>query len=310
MPPIFTISLASILACTLVACSGKEQKMADEPIARYLPDKISDWTAVGDHESYDRETIFRYINGAGEVYLQYDFRKLAVRRYSYEVDYVITAEVFDMGVAADAFGIFSHSREGNDAGIGSGSEFKGGLLCFWKNRYFVCIYADKQSEITDAAVMELGATVDKLIPEGGEIPEIVKLLPGEGLLESRTRFFHKYTSLNLHYYLSDNNILNLDSDTDAVLAEYEPGKTKLLLIEYDDRQKASSAHNSFIAGYIPESKDGEPAMIENAGWVMSRQYDDYVAVVFDSSDSEHAVDLAQKTIWKIKSFASKEELYE
>jgi hypothetical protein len=244
------------------------------------------------------------------VYLQYDYRKLAVRRYTDVVGDAITVEVFDMGASDDAFGIFSHSREGDDVGIGNGSEFKGGLLCFWKNRYFVCVYAEKQNEDTDVAVMEIGSTIDRLIPEGGEIPEIVNYLPDEGLFDSRIRFFHKHTSLNLHYYLSDNNILNLDGDTDAVLAEYEPGKIYFLLMDYGDSRKASTAHDSFMAGYIPESEKGEPVMIDNGGWVTSRRYDSYVAVVFDSPDSARAADLANKAIRNVKSMASEDDLYE
>ncbi|MEE9555005.1 MAG: DUF6599 family protein [candidate division Zixibacteria bacterium] len=273
--------------------------MDKDDLNRYLPDEIDGWRTTGDAESYDRDGIFRYINGAGEVYRQYDYRQLLVKRYSGTGNIKITAELFDMGIPSDAYGIFSHSRETPDIGMGQGSEFKSGLLCFWKNRYFVCFYSKEQNNRTDIAITEFAAMIDSLIPENGNIPEIVGFLPKSGLAETRVRFFHKYTSLNLHYYLADDNLLNLDENTDVVLAEYEPGKIHLLLAGYPGNRTALDALDRFKSAYIPEADESGSVQIEDGKWVSARIVENFVLVVLDSPDLEKADDLINKTIENI-----------
>ena len=46
-----------------------------------LPDKILDWKATGKDEIYNRDTIFKYIDGGAELYLTYGFKQVYVRRF-------------------------------------------------------------------------------------------------------------------------------------------------------------------------------------------------------------------------------------
>ncbi|NIO16415.1 MAG: hypothetical protein GTN70_05380, partial [Deltaproteobacteria bacterium] len=64
---------------------------------------------------------------------------------------------------------------------------------------------------------------------------------------------------NYHYYLSDENILELGPHTDAVLAAYRrDGKgARLLLVVYPDGQAAARAHASFLRHYLPEKVTAE-----------------------------------------------------
>jgi hypothetical protein len=47
-----------------------------------LPSQIGLWTAESKDRMYDRETIFSYIDGAGEVYRAYNMRSCLSRRYT------------------------------------------------------------------------------------------------------------------------------------------------------------------------------------------------------------------------------------
>ncbi len=290
-------SLMLMIYFLLTRCTGGS--MDSDDINRYLPDAVDGWSAVGEPRIFDRDGIFKYINGAGEVYRQYDYRRLLVKRYAGHNNITVTAELFDMGVPSDAYGIFSHSRETPDIGIGQGSEFKSGLLCFWKNRYFACFYSEEQNNRTEIAITEFAAMIDSLIPEEGRIPKIVGFLPGNGLAESRVRFFHKNTSLNLHYYLVDDNLLNLDENTDVVLAEYDPEKIHLLLAGYSDDKSALDALNKFTSVYIPEADESGMVQVEDGKWISAQSIGKYVIVVLDSPDSKTAEKLAMMTIENI-----------
>ena len=278
-------------------CTQTNQKASE--MNRLIPEKMPGWMAGEDTETYNRETIFDYINGAGEVYRQYDYRNLHVRQF-FRTDYpVITIELFDMGSDKDAYGIFSHSRQGDDIGIGQGSEYRGGLLSFWKSRYFVCISADKQTDKTDTAIFEFARKIEQNIKEDGKPPEILKYLPEDGLRNSSIRYFHKHTSLNLHYYLASENILDLNEQTEAVLARYEPGQTYLLCVRYPDHKLAQAALRDFIAGYIPEADESGLAQIEEHKWVKAITSKDFVVVVFDVFESSQAQALVKSVTAKL-----------
>ena len=106
------------------------------------PSASEGWKWDGKDEVYESRAIFNYIDGAGELYLAYNFKNLIVRQFEKTGFPHITAELYDMGSANDAYGIFSFERQDEDAGIGQGSEFGGGLLRFWKGKFFVSVYAD------------------------------------------------------------------------------------------------------------------------------------------------------------------------
>ena len=106
----------------IIGCSGGGIDERGMDMLKFAPDKIDCWSLADDPESYDRETIFDYIDGAGEVYLSYDFREVGVFRYRCQDEPDLVLEIFDMGSPADAFGIFSYSRESETRGIGQDSE--------------------------------------------------------------------------------------------------------------------------------------------------------------------------------------------
>ena len=46
-----------------------------------LPSEVQGWKWDGKDETHNNQTIFKYINGAGELYLAYGFKGLTVRRF-------------------------------------------------------------------------------------------------------------------------------------------------------------------------------------------------------------------------------------
>jgi len=289
-----TCTLLLPASCTLVlllAYCQADQKKALVDMDELIPERILDWTAVEEIETYNRETIFDYIDGAGEIYRQYDFRQLIVKRFKSTDHPSITVELFDMGDSRDAFGVFSHSREGEDTDIGQGSEFRSGLLCFWKNRFFACIYAEKRTDETDNAVLELARGIVKRIKESGPLPKLLDYLPKEGLMHSSIIYFHNQASLNYHYYLAENNILHLSDDTEAVIAGYEPDKAFLLCIKYDNEDLAEKSLQDFIAGYIPEAETTGLAQVEKDQWVKADAVANFLVIVLEAPGAVRAEEL-------------------
>src|SRR3989304_4594407 len=87
-------------------------------LGKLLPDDLNGWQALtqtGPDKTYDRTTLYDYIDGAAEPYLTFQFRQVVARRYEKEGQPSIVVDLFDMGSSKDAYGLFSFHREEEDA---------------------------------------------------------------------------------------------------------------------------------------------------------------------------------------------------
>jgi hypothetical protein len=189
------VVIVLLLSGLMVHCGG-----GNVNLSRSIPMSAAGWQAGEEDETYDRDTLYGYMNGGAEVYLAFDFREVFVRRYGRDGAEDIVLDVYDMGSPAEAYGVFSCDREDPEAGIGQGSEYGFGLLRFWQSRFFVTIMTTGEDEAADAAILDLGrAVADELGPDG-EPPAMLRLLPTDGLIDDRTSYFHSNINLNNRYF--------------------------------------------------------------------------------------------------------------
>jgi hypothetical protein len=292
--------LAAVPAALLVTGCGKSQERAAAKMEDMAPQEINGWKATEKPEAFDRQTIFNYIDGAGEVYLAYNFAEVMVFHYSKPDNPDMTAEIFDMGSPEDAYGVFSHSRESEEPGIGHGYEYRSGVLFFWKGKYYVSAVADKETSESKEAVIALAKDIAGRIPEMGSRPKLVDVLPQDGLIPFSVRYFHVHSILNYHYFLSEENVLKLSKSTRAVLAQYQPGTTYLLCVEYPDEAAAADASVNFTSHYIPEANENGSAQTEEGKWTEIQVEGKYVIVVLDAPDEQSGQDLVAACAVNVK----------
>ncbi|MCP2604745.1 hypothetical protein NLC29_01135 [Candidatus Aminicenantes bacterium AH-873-B07] len=249
----------------------------------FLPKEINGWKALDKDRIFNEQTIFDYINGSGEVYLSYNFRTLLVREFKKYGQTPIVVDLFDMGSAEDAFGVFTHDYENQELGIGQGSFYLSGSLTFWKGSYFVSIWSEKETEEIKKTIFKLAELISNAIPEKGSLPELINYLPHRNLNTKNIRFFHNHYSLNYHYFLAEKNILNLGQNTKAVLGEYKFKYTRsyILIIEYKSKKEAKNAIKSFLKNYLPEAGENRIVQIENKKWISFGQIKNMIFILFD-----------------------------
>lgn len=165
MRKIVMVAFVMALVVVLAAVLARNGEAAGD--AMKWPSEVVGWKWDGKQEAYDAQSIFKYIDGAAEVYLAYNFQGLNVGRYDRDGRPELVADVYRMGTAEDAFGAFSFERQDDDAAIGQGSEFGGGLLRFWKGSYFVTVYADGEAPDTERAV--LWSSAKRSLPRSGRL---------------------------------------------------------------------------------------------------------------------------------------------
>jgi hypothetical protein len=293
----FIIIFFLLAALVLISCGGNTRN--GKSMEKLVPTELQGWALDGEPVTYDRETIFDYINGAGEVYLAYGFKEVMVFAFSKPNSPEMTVEVFDMQSAEDAYGVFSHGRMDAETGIGQEYEYRGSLLCFWKGPYYVCVLAAKQTPESKEAVFAMARAIDERIDQTGPKPKIVSHLPDEYREPGSLRFFHVHASLNYHYFMAEDNILNLGPETDAVMARYEPGSSYLICITYPDSAQAEVARTRFISEYIPEADASGSSIIEDGQWVIVERSGRYVIIALDAPDEESGRRLVNECIENI-----------
>ena len=255
-----------------------------------LPLSIGQWHPSGESRPYSGQEIFGYMDGAGEVYRAYDYRELLTQRYARPSQGEILVEIFDMGSPANAFGVFTYMQgRGPAVEIGQDGEYKNGLLCFWRGKYFVCVMTDNENELARGAILELGVKVSESIGQDGEKPEILHSLPEGRYLPNSLRYFRGKDILNTHYYIGEGNLLCLNEQTEGVLVRLNETRSYLLLVAYPDRAKADSAYSSFVTGYMPDGAREGVLEKKPGKWTACAAEKRYVAVVFDAPDRERAV---------------------
>jgi len=291
-----------VWAFTIAEIVGGEQKGKMNPEIS-LPAEVAGWTWDEKEMKYDSKTLFEYINGAAELYLAYGFQGLTVRKFEKSSQSPITVELYEMASSEDAYGLFSFERQDEAVGIGPGSEFGGGLLRFWKGKYFVSIYADGGEAEAESAILTMGRATADLILETGPEPELVGLIPDKdfGLADRSVRYLKSHILLNQRFFIAHENILNLSRRTEALLAQYsqEEQKTHLLLIRYPGAKEAKDAYQSFMDAYLPDAGVRDLVKTEDRKWTMARQRGEIVVVVFGAPTAAHAEALFEATEEKL-----------
>ena len=299
---------------TLVLLGGIRAEMLEKIVN--LPKSIGVWTRPDSARIIDSSNIFQYMNGAGELYLSYNFDQLQVYEYTTtnQQDSILV-EVYVMNTSNDAFGLFSIDWGGEPIEIHSSPSMRsnptvapparalygGGLLRLWADTIYARVMVYPDTPESKGAVLSLG----RKIAAGRKMPaepELLKFLPktiGSNwkLRKDRIGYFRSHLVLNSLYYLSHQNILNLDHSTEAVTAPYEnisnTGSAKsvqLLFIEYASAKKAKKGLDQFHRAYLHEHQLGrDPSVIENHmnffniedGWLGYSLNGTYLSVVFE-----------------------------
>ena len=136
-------TLLVMMVLIFAACErGKSEEKGKMDAGFFIPSEVEGWRWDSKALKYNSRTLFDYMNWAAELYLSYGFKNLLVYRMMKAGHPPLTLELYEMASSEDAFGVFSFDRQDDPIGIGQGSEFGGGMLRFWKGKFFISLYAE------------------------------------------------------------------------------------------------------------------------------------------------------------------------
>jgi hypothetical protein len=218
------------------------------PLESIIPKKNlpEGWTLVEGPQIYTRKTLFEHINGQAELYLKYGFQKsvFAIYQNGKNQKDQIELDIYDMGNALQAFGIFSRFRnEDRPGGFGLESYLDDHSALFYQGRYYVMFYA---TEANPDFLKQFSKLVSLKISDPSSPPKEIGYFPKNGLKLGSIQYFpegllgHQFLKRGFQGTYVEKNKVKVEDKAKAK-AEVEEKEFSLFLAIFKDSQDAENA---------------------------------------------------------------------
>jgi hypothetical protein len=214
-----SLALGAALAITLFpgpASIAAQPRQGSPELAALVP-RLEGWSLPEAARSYFPDDLFEYIDGAAESYLSYDFRELIVADFVKKgSEATLTLEVYDMGAAVNAFGIFGAERfpENKAVPVGELGYFEGEALNFLAGRFYVKMLAFGLGEETESVLRAAGTKTASGIKSRDGLPALVGAFPPNGIVPRSEKYIKK-------------NFMGYDFLRDGYVAAYKAGEKEV-----------------------------------------------------------------------------------
>jgi len=143
---------------------------------------VPGWTQQGPERSYDRETLFDYMNGNSEGYFAYGFSLMRGVTCVNPAGDQLVIDVSEMGDPDRAWGFFVTNRDQRSSveRIGSGGQVLPRRATFAKGRTYAEIAASPDKDHR-AALRAFVVALEARVPGEGRVPDAIVWFPPEGL---------------------------------------------------------------------------------------------------------------------------------
>lgn len=162
-----------------------------------LPAKLpSGWTLKGTPVRYNKKTLYDRINGAAPAYLRAGYEGSVGAEYGKEgfADTVMV-DVYDMGGAARALGMYATERDPSYAfcEVGDEAYLASGSINLWSGRFYLKLAGFEEGDAMDAGLKELAADLVKVLPAATDMEAVkagLALLPDGGKAKNGAGYSH------------------------------------------------------------------------------------------------------------------------
>jgi Family of unknown function (DUF6599) len=223
------------VALAITSCTAERGPLPPGPA-------LGDYANAGKPESYNGTTLYAYMDGGADTFLEYGFSSLAVRRYTRGSTQLI-AELYTMDDAAAAAGLYSSMRRtGSEAEIAPGCAASFGeteVRVARGGRYLVCRDENPMAK-DDGPVRDLCTRLAARIEGECGVGTRFAGLPAEGRLAGSEVALAGPLGLNQRAWLTP---LAREGFKRGVLATYTipGGRAEVLLADYAGAESARQA---------------------------------------------------------------------
>ena len=187
-----------VVAILAIGCgAGEEPSVDGTGLVDLLPtaSSMDGWQIADGPTEYDSEGLFEYLNGGAPLYLDFGFQGMVHVRYQLGDDPLasVTLDIFDMGSDLGAFGLYRSGRppEAEVRPWGAEGYRSGTVAATWKGSVSIQAQADDEQPELIEAMEALVARVADSVDGGTSLPQIIDVLPSEGLAPTSERLVAK-----------------------------------------------------------------------------------------------------------------------
>ena len=236
------------------------------PSTLALLPQVQGWTSSEEPKRFGSDSLFEYIDGAAEAFINYDFIELALGQYQQPGrPGTMTVEIYDMGTPRNAFGMYSTERyaESKFLPIGTQGYIEEGTLNFLASHYYVKMMAYETGDRTEAILKNFAAEILKKIGDPGGFPDTMKAFPRGGLVANSEKYILK-------------NFLGREFLKNGTIASYklEGAAADAFIVETSSDAEAAA----LLKKYLDAARAKNPPI--PAGGGLTRIKDPYLANVF------------------------------
>ena len=198
--------------------------------------------------------LYRYMDGGADIYLKYGLVALAHREYK-RAGVEMTVDVFDMGGALKAFGIYSAERspEYHFVDIGAEGYSSESTLNFLQGRYYVRLSAFGDG--TAPALDNFARAISRSIGGDRSLPSLLDVLPRENRVARSEKYVVQAPAG--HDFLAP-----------ALTASYRfDGKATTLVISLAADEREAEQRVAQLRQYYPRS-GGETIFFARGRWAV------------------------------------------
>jgi hypothetical protein len=189
--------IAASVALAFLAC-----RRASGPIPGGVD--LGDLADLGNPEGYSRQTLYGYMNGGAEIFLEYGFERLAVRRYRAD-ERERTVELFEMRDPQAAAAIYCYTRR-----IGTERELAPGCrgivtsyeVRFNRGRDYVVCRGDDPMVDDSSGLIDLCSRLVARLPGACGTNQLFATLPTGGRVAESEVYLAGPVSLNIRSWLA------------------------------------------------------------------------------------------------------------
>jgi hypothetical protein len=239
------LPFVALTTLAFVGCTGKQGPLPDGAV-------LGGYTDVGEAESYTGATLYAYMDGGADTFLEYGFSRLAVRRYARGSTEVVV-ELYTLRDAAAAAALYSSMRRpGSEADIAPGCRASLGDAEVRVSRGSHCLVCRDEDPLAKGrdAIRDLCARLVSRLEGDCGVGTLFASLPVEGRVAGTEVALAGPLGLNQRAWLAP---LGRDGFERGSLATYAVGggRAEVLLAGYASAEAARTALEPLIKNPRP-----------------------------------------------------------
>ena len=224
--------------------------------------QISNWKITQNDPVYNANNLWDIIDGAADLYLEYNFIELHIARYISIDSIEVKVELYRHASDVDAFGMYSQERDTGYKFIQLGVQgyLQQGVLNFITGPYYIKLSTYQTGSKAQEAMLTISKVLADHLKQNNTMPKLFQVFPVEGKLLNTEQYvarnFLGYSFLNSVYtaiYKDSNEfkvfVIEASSPekANAVLAEYIKAVPKETVTKLaTDKYQTSDPHNGVI----------------------------------------------------------------